>query len=88
MPRALAVAATCAWDRQTNGCAEPSGCSRRCAPTVALDACFCLVRPLELDGVGAEDLRLPSTNVANLPVRVVVPPLTGHGVRDRFAELV
>src|SRR5205085_9294845 len=46
------------------------------------------VRPLALDGVRADLLGLPGADVADLAVGVVVPPLPGDRVGDRFAQLV
>src|SRR2546425_7674725 len=46
------------------------------------------VRPEQLHLVGAEGLVLPGTDVADLAIGVVVPPLAGHRVGDRLGELV
>src|SRR2546428_698806 len=46
------------------------------------------VRPEQLHLVGTQLLVLPSADVADLAIRVVVPSLTGHRVGDRLGELV
>src|SRR2546427_757590 len=46
------------------------------------------VRPDQLHRVSAELLVLPGTDVADLAIGVVIPPLTGHRVGDRLGELV
>src|ERR1035437_4150694 len=46
------------------------------------------VRPFQLDGVGAELLRLPGADVADLAVAVVIPTLAWNRIRDRFTQLV
>src|SRR6266550_385618 len=46
------------------------------------------VRPKQLHLVGAEGLVLPSTDVTDLAIGVVVPPLAGNRVGNRLGELV
>src|SRR6202022_2532254 len=47
-----------------------------------------LCGPFELHGVFAPLLGLPRADVTDLAVAVVVPPLPGDNVGDRFAQLV
>src|SRR5450755_4008662 len=62
--------------------------SRRAVLSRCSNACLSLVRPLELDCVGTEYFCLPSADVADLTVGIVVPALTGNGVCDRLTELM
>src|SRR5580704_14807474 len=52
------------------------------------NALVLLVRPFELHRVGPDFLGLPGADIADLPIRIVVPPLTGNGVCNRFAEFM
>ena len=53
-----------------------------------LDAGTGLIRPLKLDGVVAQLLCFPGTNVANLAVVLIVPTLAGDGIGDGFAQFM
>src|SRR5215467_2526219 len=53
-----------------------------------LNASFGGVRPFKLHGVSIQLLCLPGTDVANLPVCIVVPALTWNRIGDGFAQLV
>ena len=55
--------------------------------TASLAACV-LVRPLELHRVIPQFLGLPGADIADLAVRVVVPPLARYRIGDRFAKLM
>src|SRR5437762_2084210 len=64
-------------------------CSRAAADaTPPSDALAGVIRPLELDDVLPDLLRLPRADVADLPVRIVVPALAGNRIGDRLAELM
>ena len=47
-----------------------------------------LVRPFKLDGVVADLLGLPGTNVSYLPVVVIIPTLPWNWIRDSFTQFV
>src|SRR5450631_1559934 len=52
------------------------------------NALVCLVGPFQLHRVGPDLLRLPSADVADLTVVVVVPALSRNRVGDGFAQLM
>jgi hypothetical protein len=47
-----------------------------------------LVRPFKLDGVVADLLGLPGTNVSYLPVVVIIPTLSCNRIRDSFTQFM
>lgn len=53
-----------------------------------LQALISFVRALQLNGVLPHFLGLPSTYVTDLPVRIVIPALTGNWIGDRLTQFV
>src|SRR6059058_3560946 len=79
--------------RRTRRCyaaERPPRCRSQARPVQEewLDAGAGGVRPLALDDVPADGLRLPCADVTDLTDGVVVPPGPGHRIGDRLAQLV
>jgi len=53
-----------------------------------LEALIRAIRPFELYCEFTQLLALPGADIADLAVSVIVPPLAGNRIRDRFAKLM